>query len=90
MLSGMNNSIRRLIAGLLIGVMLSSCAYQSQVIHLNPAPFKADAVAATDHEVILITHDARSSQEIGHRSNGSRDPNPSAIPIKLSKNAEYS
>jgi uncharacterized lipoprotein YajG len=67
---------RLFIAGLLMIATLSSCAYQAQVIRLNPAPPKADATAAAnagDHEVILITRDARSSQEIGRRAGGSRE-----------------
>ncbi len=76
MLTDMNISLRPFIAGLLISVTLSSCAYPPQVIRLNPAPPKGDAAAATiaaNHEVVLVTRDARSSQEIGRRSSGTRD-----------------
>jgi uncharacterized lipoprotein YajG len=59
--------------------LLTSCTYQAQVIHLNPAPSKADTIAAANDmgtEIILTTHDARSSQEIGHRASGSNHETP--------------
>jgi len=54
--------------------MLSSCAIQPQVIRLNPLPAQANPSAAANtasHEVVLVTRDARASQEIGRRTSGS-------------------
>jgi len=79
MLTDMNISMKPFVAGVVISVMLASCAYQAQVIHLNPAPPKADADAAAnaaDHDVILVTRDGRASQEIGRRASGSRNEVP--------------
>jgi uncharacterized lipoprotein YajG len=68
-------SLRRSIARFATLAVLGGCAYQSQVIHLNPAVPNVDTTAsipANRREVLLVTRDARSFLEIGRRAEGSR------------------
>lgn len=57
-------------------ILLSACAYRSQVIRLNPAAPEVPPVAAAptgNQEVFLTTRDARTTQEIGRRAGGSQN-----------------
>src|SRR5262245_4736321 len=63
----------RLFVVLLIGFTLNSCSYGPQVIRLDPArPVVNTAAAASSSgaEILLVTHDARTVQEIGRRLSG--------------------
>jgi uncharacterized lipoprotein YajG len=55
-----------------LSLLMSSCAYSPQVIHLHPKSPRVQVPAATIHrDVYLKTGDARRSQQIGQRAQGS-------------------